>query len=72
MKVQVIFTFSQVCEKDTVIVDVHNRLEGGEGISIHWHGILQHGSPHMDGVGMLTQCPIPAHSSFQYRYTLYC
>ncbi|XP_021367995.1 laccase-1-like isoform X1 [Mizuhopecten yessoensis] len=56
-----------VCEGDTVIVNLHNKMTG-EGMSIHWHGILQHDSPHMDGVGMLTQCPIPAYTTFQYRF----
>ena len=57
----------QVCEGDEVVVDVHNELNNGEGTSIHWHGVLQHGSQHMDGVAMVTQCPIPAKTSFQYR-----
>ncbi|XP_045202845.2 uncharacterized protein LOC123556306 [Mercenaria mercenaria] len=57
-----------VCEGDTVIVNVVNDLAGGEGTSIHWHGILQHGSQHMDGVGMVTQCPIQAETSFEYRF----
>ncbi|XP_033743202.1 laccase-1-like [Pecten maximus] len=58
-----------VCEGDTVVVNLHNKM-AGEGMSVHWHGILQHGTPYMDGVGMLTQCPIPAFTSFQYRFTV--
>ncbi|XP_045202825.2 uncharacterized protein LOC123556290 [Mercenaria mercenaria] len=57
-----------VCEGDTVIVNVVNGFIGGEGTSIHWHGVLQNGSPHMDGVGMVTQCPIPIGTSFEYRF----
>lgn len=57
-----------VCEGDTVIVNVRNELTGGEGTSIHWHGILQHGSQYMDGVSMVTQCPIPIKTSFEYRF----
>ena len=57
----------KVCEGDAIIANVHNYLTGAEGTSIHWHGIYQHGSPHMDGVAMVTQCPIPAYSSFQYK-----
>ncbi|KAL8625054.1 hypothetical protein ACOMHN_012063 [Nucella lapillus] len=57
-----------VCEGDEVEVEVHNKLEGGEGTSIHWHGLHQSGSPYMDGVAMVTQCPIPAHTSFTYRF----
>ncbi|XP_060065140.1 uncharacterized protein LOC132545474 [Ylistrum balloti] len=58
-----------VCEGDTVMVNVHNKMNG-MGMSIHWHGILQRGSPHMDGVGMLTQCPIHDFATFQYRFTV--
>lgn len=55
-----------VCLNDTIVVNIVNNLLGGEGVSIHWHGI--HVQPHMDGVAMLTQCPIPEYSSFQYRF----
>ncbi|KAL4230719.1 Mco1p [Mactra antiquata] len=57
-----------VCEGDNIIVNVTNNLAGGEGTSVHWHGILQHGSQHMDGVGMVTQCPIPVYTTFEYRF----
>ncbi|XP_060075142.1 uncharacterized protein LOC132554835 [Ylistrum balloti] len=58
-----------VCEGDTVLVNLHNKMAGA-GMSIHWHGLLQHGTPYMDGVGMLTQCPVPAFSTFQYRFNV--
>ncbi|XP_048752208.2 uncharacterized protein LOC125663848 isoform X2 [Ostrea edulis] len=58
----------RVCEGDTIVVNVKNMLEGGEGTAIHWHGILQSKTPYMDGVAMLTQCPISQHSKFQYRF----
>ncbi|CAL1546441.1 unnamed protein product [Lymnaea stagnalis] len=58
----------QVCEHDTLRVRVHNKMENSEGTAIHWHGILQQGSPYMDGVSMVTQCPIPAHSTFTYVF----
>ncbi|XP_060081291.1 uncharacterized protein LOC132560644 [Ylistrum balloti] len=57
-----------VCVGDVIRVNVKNMLEGSEGTTIHWHGVLQHGTPHMDGVSMLTQCPIHAHSTFQYDF----
>uniref|UniRef100_A0A1I8JPE7 Plastocyanin-like domain-containing protein n=1 Tax=Macrostomum lignano TaxID=282301 RepID=A0A1I8JPE7_9PLAT len=50
-----------VCEGDTVIAEVHNFMEMGEGTSVHWHGMHQVGTQHMDGVSMVTQCPINAH-----------
>ncbi|KAK6962817.1 laccase-15-like isoform X1 [Biomphalaria glabrata] len=58
----------QVCENDVIRVRVHNKMENSEGTSIHWHGLLQRGTPYMDGVSMVTQCPIPAHSSFTYVF----
>ncbi|XP_012944262.1 laccase-1 [Aplysia californica] len=58
----------QVCEGDTVEVTVDNRMEASEGTSIHWHGILQNGTGHMDGVAMVTQCPVTSHSKFVYRF----
>ncbi|KAK3597474.1 hypothetical protein CHS0354_041893 [Potamilus streckersoni] len=57
-----------VCKGDTIVVNVQNALQGGEGTSIHWHGVLQHDSQYMDGVSMLTQCPIPSHTTFQYKF----
>jgi len=40
-----------------------------ESTSIHWHGHHQRGTPYMDGVPYITQCPIPPKSSFRYHYT---
>ncbi|XP_064615679.1 uncharacterized protein LOC135479706 [Liolophura sinensis] len=58
----------QVCENDEIVVTVDNKLNMAEGTTIHWHGIHQKGTPYNDGVEMLTQCPIPAHTQFQYRF----
>ncbi|XP_067009264.2 uncharacterized protein [Anabrus simplex] len=57
----------QVCEGDRVVVDVRNMMIG-VSTTIHWHGILQHGSPHMDGVPMVTQCPINSGNTFRYAF----
>ncbi len=44
---------------------VHNEItEPEEGTTIHWHGLLQKGTPWMDGVPSLTQCPIAPGSTF--------
>ena len=56
-----------VHEGQTVEVHVHNNLTT-EGISIHWHGMHQRGTPWMDGVGQVTQCQIGPSSSFSYVY----
>ena len=39
-----------------------------EGLTIHWHGIKQYGTAHMDGVLMITQCPILIHQTFTYSF----
>jgi len=57
-----------VHEGQTVKVHVHNNLTS-EGISIHWHGMHQRGTPWMDGVGQVTQCQIGPQTSFSYMYT---
>ena len=57
-----------VHEGQTVTVHVHNNLTS-EGISIHWHGMHQRGTPWMDGVGQVTQCQIGPQTSFSYNYT---
>ncbi|XP_053957339.1 uncharacterized protein LOC128862702 [Anastrepha ludens] len=57
----------EVCEGDTIVVDVTNKLLG-DSTTIHWHGIHQRDSPYMDGTPHITQCPISPHSTFRYRF----
>ena len=57
-----------VTEGQRVVVDVHNRLSSA-GVSIHWHGLHQHGTPWMDGVAFLSQAPIAPGSVFRYNFT---
>jgi FtsP/CotA-like multicopper oxidase with cupredoxin domain len=56
-----------VREGQIVAVDVYNNLTT-EGISIHWHGQHLMKTNFMDGVGLVTQCPISAGSSFRYIF----
>lgn len=56
----------QVCLGDTIVVNVENHLHSFEGTTIHWHGLRI--PPHMDGVSMITQCPIDPMTTFQYRF----
>ena len=58
----------QVCQGDTIVVNLHNKLRSERVTSIHWHGIKQKGSADMDGVGLITQYPIGPHSSFTYKF----
>ena len=56
-----------VYEGQYVAVNVTNRLTS-EGTSIHWHGIHQRNTSWMDGVGLISHCPIKAGSSFRYIF----
>ncbi|XP_037951148.1 laccase-like [Teleopsis dalmanni] len=56
----------EVCMGDTIVVDVINSLH--ETTTIHWHGIHQLKTPHMDGVPHITQYPIEAGQAFRYRF----
>ena len=58
----------EVYEGQTVIVHVKNLMTGA-ATSVHWHGLHQPGTPWMDGVGFITQCPIQPGQSFTYRFT---
>ncbi|XP_013194946.2 uncharacterized protein LOC106138359 [Amyelois transitella] len=56
-----------VCVNDVVVVEVKNKIPN-EDISIHWHGIEQKGTPYMDGVPMVTQCPISYETTYKYAF----
>lgn len=56
-----------VCKGDRIIVDLKNLI-AGVGLSYHWHGLNQHRTPWMDGVALLTQCPINTANSFRYAF----
>jgi FtsP/CotA-like multicopper oxidase with cupredoxin domain len=54
---------------DQVIVNVKNSL-GNESTSLHFHGLYQNGTTHMDGPVQVSQCGIPPGSSFTYNFTV--
>lgn len=56
-----------VCRNDIIVIDLKNHMEGSAA-SIHWHGMHQMQTPWMDGVPMVTQCPIPPGDSFRYIF----
>ncbi|KAI0210646.1 Laccase-1 [Lamellibrachia satsuma] len=57
----------EVMEGVQVVVHVTNHLLL-EGTTLHFHGMHQRGTPWMDGVGYITQCPIPPRQTFTYRF----
>ncbi len=38
------------------------------GTTINFHGLYQKGTPWMDGVSYITQCPILPRQTFTYRF----
>lgn len=50
-----------------VRIRVTNKLTS-EGISVHWHGMHQKHTPWMDGVGLVSQPPIPPGAHFDYVF----
>jgi len=50
-----------------MVIDVVNRVPG-QGLTLHWRGQPQVETPFMDGVPMVTQCPIPSYTTFQYKF----
>ena len=58
-----------VCEGDTIVVDVYvGLLASSDSATIHWHGMWQQNTPHMDGTPYVSQCPIPPEQSFTYEF----
>nr|XP_018913203.1 PREDICTED: laccase-25-like [Bemisia tabaci] len=55
-----------VCENDILVVEVVNRLVG-HSVTLHWRGQPLQETPAMDGVPMVTQCPVSPHTTFQYK-----
>lgn len=54
---------------DTITVTVNNAITGPEeGTSLHWHGLLQTGTPWEDGVPSVSQCPIAPGKSLTYSF----
>jgi L-ascorbate oxidase len=56
---------------DMIIVHIHNALHTMEEVTIHFHGILQRQTPQMDGVGFVTQMPIPNGQTFTHVFYAY-
>ncbi|KAG7888358.1 hypothetical protein KL936_003570 [Ogataea polymorpha] len=58
----------EVNKGDSVEFHLINGLD--VSTSLHFHGLLQNGSNHMDGPVAVTQCPIPPGESFVYEFTV--
>ncbi|KAJ5527675.1 hypothetical protein N7513_011834 [Penicillium frequentans] len=58
-----------VTKGDRIVAYVTNHL-GNETTGIHWHGMYQHNTTHMDGVPGVTQCAISPNSTMIYNFTV--
>ncbi|XP_004519811.1 laccase-3 [Ceratitis capitata] len=56
----------EVCQGDTIVADVINSLH--DITTLHWHGLHQLKTPHMDGVPYITQYPIEPGQAFRYSF----
>ncbi|XP_011290564.1 uncharacterized protein LOC101887614 [Musca domestica] len=56
----------ETCAGDTIVADIINSMH--EITTIHWHGMHQINTPHMDGVPFITQYPIEPGQAFRYRF----
>ncbi|OCL07909.1 laccase-like multicopper oxidase [Glonium stellatum] len=59
----------QACWGDQVKVTVTVDPTFPNGTAVHWHGIRQYQTMHMDGVPGISQCPIAPGSTFLYNWT---
>lgn len=57
----------EACWGDDIVIHVTNKIQDN-GTTIHWHGIRQLNSNHMDGVNGVTQCPIAPDDTFTYKF----
>jgi len=51
----------------SLVVHLTNSLENN-GSSLHFHGIRQNWTSHMDGVASITQCPVAPGGSYTYKW----
>ncbi|KAH6897889.1 laccase 8 [Coprinopsis sp. MPI-PUGE-AT-0042] len=63
----------QANKGDSFSLNVVNQMTDDtmyRATSIHWHGILQHGTNYADGVTGVNQCPIGPDQSFLYQFNV--
>lgn len=56
----------EVCENDTIIVDVLNYLT--EAFTMHWHGLHMSQTPESDGAAYITQYPVQPAEVYRYSF----
>ena len=56
----------EVCENDTIIVDILNYLT--ETFTMHWHGMRMLQNPESDGAAFITQYPVQPAEVYRYSF----
>ena len=51
----------------SITLHVHNQLSN-ESLTVHMHGLHYRDNPYMDGVSMVSQCPILPGKNFTYTF----
>ncbi|KAH7129201.1 Cupredoxin [Dactylonectria macrodidyma] len=54
---------------DRIVINAHNSL-GNQSTSLHFHGLYQNGTNHMDGAAGVVQCGIAPGTTFTYNFTV--
>lgn len=54
---------------DQILVNLRNSL-GNQSTSLHFHGLFQNGTTHMDGPTGVVQCDVPPGHNFTYNFTI--
>ncbi|KAM7361022.1 multicopper oxidase 3 [Cochliomyia hominivorax] len=57
----------EVCEGDSIIVDILNYLT--EPFTMHWHGLHMSQTPESDGAPFITQYPVQPSEVFRYSFS---
>ncbi|ODN00014.1 L-ascorbate oxidase [Orchesella cincta] len=55
---------------DVLEVTVINKIQDGQNVTLHWHGLHQRGTPFQDGPSQITQCPLKEGSTQVYTFPL--
>ncbi|CAL8107651.1 unnamed protein product [Orchesella dallaii] len=55
---------------DVLEVTVINKIQDGQNVTIHWHGLHQRGTQFQDGPSQITQCPLKHGSTQVYTFPL--
>jgi iron transport multicopper oxidase len=59
----------EVNKGDRLVVHLMNQL-GNQSTSLHWHGMFQNGTTHMDGAVQVSQCDVPPGATITYNFTV--